>query len=211
MKYDQQTKGSLDVTGLGSVEVPPDLAEIRLAVITEASTAAEATAKNAERLRQVLDAIEALPHRRVSTMGLSLYPSFRFDPASGTSSITGYRAENSIKVEAEVDDAGLIFDAGIAAGANTSSGIGFRLQDERPHREEALDLAYQQAYADATAMASFADLQLLGPEELVVDPESRIPRPMFELARADASTPVMPGVLTVSAAVRVRFGILHRP
>jgi uncharacterized protein YggE len=212
MKYDERSKSFLDVTGYGAVEVPPDLAEVRLAVITEAATAAEATSRNAARLRQVLDAVEALPHERVSTVGLSLHPIYTYDPAAGSSSITGYRAENSIAVESAVDDAGSIFDAGIAAGANTSSGIGFRLRDERPRREEALALAYQQAHADATTLADVAGMQLLGPEELTIEPEGRSDRPMLELARfADASTPVLPGLLSVTASVRVRFGMERHP
>lgn len=212
MKDDDRSNRFLDVTGYGVVEVPPDLAEVRLAVITEAATAAEATRRNAEQLRQVLDAIDALPHERVSTVGLSLHPIFTYDPAAGTSSITGYRAENSIMVEAAVEDAGSLFDAGIAAGANTSSGIGFRLRDERPRREEALARAYQQAHADATAVADVAGVRLLEPEELTVEPEGRGFRPMFELARAaDPSTPVLPGLLSVSASVRVRFGMERRP
>lgn len=212
MKDDDRSKRFLDVTGYGVIEVPPDLAEVRLAVITEAPTAAEATRLNAELLRQVLDAVDALPHERVSTVGLSLHPMYTYDPAAGTSAITGYRAENSIAVETEVEDAGAIFDAGIAAGANTSSGIGFRLRDERPLREEALALAYQQAHADATTVAAVAGVRLLGPDELTIEPEGRIYRPMLELARsADVSTPVMPGLLSVSASVRVRFGMERQP
>lgn len=209
MKYEQEPHhGSLETTGVGSIEVAPDVAEVRLSVITEAPTATAAATANAERLREVLDAVEALPHQRVSTVGLSLQPIYRFDPATGESSITGYRAENTIKVETAVEDAGRTFDAGIAAGANTSSGIGFRLQDDRPYREEAIDLAYRQAYADASAVASAADVLLLGPEELSVEPESPGSRPLFELARsADSPTPVLPGLLHVTATVRVRFGL----
>ena len=208
MKYEQQkAHGSLEATGVGSVEVAPDLAEVRLSVITEAATATLATSSNAERLREVLDAVEALPHRRISTLGLSLQPIYRFDSATDTSSITGYRAENSIKVEAAVDDAGQIFDAGIAAGANTSSGIDFRLLDDQPYREEAIDLAFRQAHADASAVASAAAVKLLGPEELTVEPQAFRPRPLFDLALREASTPVLPGLLTVSATVRVRFGV----
>jgi uncharacterized protein YggE len=209
MKYDpQQGHGSLEATGGGTVEVAPDLAEVRLTVITEAATATEAASKNAERLREVLDAVEALPHRRVSTLGLSLQPIFSYDPSTGTSSITGYRAENSLKVETAVDDAGRTFDAGITAGANTSSGIGFRLQNDQPFREQAIELAFQQAHADASAVASAADVTLLGPEELSVDPHDPGPRSLLELGRAaDVSTPVLPGLLTVRATVRVRFGV----
>jgi uncharacterized protein YggE len=210
MKYvQQQGHGSLEATGVGSVEVAPDLAEVRLSVITEAATATEATSKNAERLREVLDAVEALPHQRVSTLGLSLQPIYTYDPATGTSSITAYRAENSLRVETAVDDAGRTFDAGIAAGANTSSGIGFRLRDDQPFREEAIDLAFRHAHSDASAVASAADVTLLGPEELSVEPRELGGRPLFELARAgDTPTPVLPGLLTVSATVRVRFGVL---
>jgi uncharacterized protein YggE len=207
MKYEQrQGQAILEASGTGSVEVAPDLAVVRLSVITEAATAGEAARQNAERMRDVLDAVEALPHRRISTVGLSLQPIYAFDPSTNTPSITGHRAENSIKVEAEVDGAGALYDAGIAAGANTSSGIAFQLQDERPYREEALHLAYGEAYADASALATAADVTLLDPEELVVEPSYGGPRP-FELAQlADASTPVLPGMLTVSATVRVRFG-----
>ncbi len=209
MKYEQQQdQATLEATGIGVLEVAPDLAEVRLTVITEAPTAAEAASENAKRLREVLDAVEALPHRRVSTLGLSLQPIYRYDSATGTSSITGYRAENSIKVETAVDDAGRTFDAGIAAGANTSSGIGFRLQDDQPYREEAIDLAFRQAHADASAVASAADVTLLAPVELTVEPHEPGPRPLFELARAaDAPTPVLPGLFTVRATVRVRFGV----
>lgn len=209
MGYEQsQGQGALEATGFASVEVAPDLAEVRLTALTEAATAAEATRRNAERLRDVLDAVEALPHLSVSTMGLSLEPIYTFDPSTGTSSITGYRAENSIEVETEVGDAGRIFDAGIAAGANVSSGITFRLADERPHREAAIQLAYRHAESDATALATAADVLLLGPEQLVVEPEHPGFRPRFELARSpDTPTPVVPGMLTVTATVRVRFGV----
>jgi uncharacterized protein len=207
MSYEQLRSGTLEASGTGTVEVPPDLVIVRLAVITEARTAVEASRQNAAQMRQVLDAIEALPHDRISTVGLSLQPTYTFDPASGVSSITGYRAENSIKVEADVEEAGRLFDAGIAAGANTSSGISFRLRDDRPHREEALDLAFQRAHADARAVASSADVSLMAPQTLVVESEGQGPR-MFEMARlADAGTPVQPGMISVSATVRVWFGV----
>jgi uncharacterized protein YggE len=207
MSYEQLRIGTLEATGTGTIDVPPDLAIVRLAVVTEAPTAADASAQNAKRMREVLDAIEALPHERISTVGLSLQPIFTFDPATGASSITGYRAENSIKVEADVEEAGRLFDAGIAAGANVSSGISFRLRDDRPHREEALDRAFQQAYSDARATASSADVTLLAPQALVIEPEAQGPR-MFDMARlADSGTPVQPGLITVSATVRVRFGV----
>ena len=59
------------------------------------------------------------------------------------------------------------------------------------------------------AVASAADVELLAPEELTVEAEGVFPRPSFEMARlADAPTPVLPSAITVSATVRVRFGIL---
>jgi uncharacterized protein YggE len=207
MKYEQNGNGSLEASGTGTIEVAPDLAVVRLTVLTEAPTAAEAVRQNAERMREVLDAVEGLPHQRVSTVGLSVQPIFTYDPATGRSTITGYRAENSIKVDTAVDQAGRIFDAGISAGANESSGITFKLQDERPFRDEALYLAYRQAYTDASAVANAADVALVGPEQITIEPESSGPRP-FELARVaaeDVPTPVLPGMLTVTATVRVRF------
>jgi uncharacterized protein YggE len=203
MKQDED--GTLNVSGYGRVLVMPDAATVQLAVVTEAKTAAEASQTNAAVMQQVLDAVTALPHDRVRTTGLGVMPITTYHPDTQTTTITGYRAFNGISVDTKVGDAGRIFDAGIAAGANESSGITFRLSDERPHREEALRIAVKEAHADASVVAVTANTVLTGVSEIEIDPAGPPLFRMMESARADVPTPVVPGEIAVEARVRMKF------
>lgn len=203
----QDEDGILESPGTGLVEVAPDLGVVRLAVITEAETAAEAVQQNATRMQQVLAAVQALPHREIETVGLGVRPITTWDPDTRTASITGYRAENAVEVEVDVDQVAPVFDAGITAGANESSGIELRLSDETPHRKQALRLAYEEARAGAEAVAEAAGVTLGQPERITIDPASGLEPRRFEAAmlRAEASTPVLPGPLAVRASLRAAF------
>ncbi|MEX1368435.1 MAG: SIMPL domain-containing protein [Nannocystaceae bacterium] len=207
MKSDDSNLATLEAAGAGAVEVPPDVATVNLAVITEAKTAAAAAADNAKAMNAVLAAVEALPHVSVRTTGLGVYPITVWDPDTRRSTITGFRADNGLSVESAVGEAGAIFDAGVAAGANQSSGISFGLRDERPHREEALRIAVKEAHADAAVVATTADMVLAGPQRIEIDPAASPAVRKLELARADVSTPVLPGALRVSARVRMVFSL----
>lgn len=205
MKREEPTPRTLEVSGAGAVEVAPDVATITLAVITEAKTAAEAVADNAAVMTKVVAAVEGLPHVSIETTGLGVHPITVWDPDTRRSTITGFRADNGVAVKSAVGDAGTIFDAGVQAGANQSSGIAFGLKDERPHREEALRIAVKEAYADANVVATTADSVIVGPERIEVDPASAPALRKLDLARAEASTPVMPGALRITARVRMVF------
>lgn len=205
----QQIKGTLEVSGTGRVEVSPDEAVVGLSVVTEAKTAAEAVADNAKATQAVVQAVSALPNHGVTTFGLSVSPLTRYDQATGTTTIVGFRATNGVSVRTKIDYAGRVFDEGIRAGANQSSGIDFRLQNEAPHRERALELAVDEAHAQARAVAKAAGVELVGPRSISVDPSGG-PRPLLRATALDASappTPVQPGDVTVAASVRIVFRI----
>lgn len=205
MKHDEPTPRTLEVSGAGAVEVAPDVATIDLAVVTEAKTAAEAVRDNAAVMTKVMDAVKALPHESIETTGLGVQPITVWDAETRRSTITGFRADNGVAVKTEVEQAGAVFDAGVSAGANHSSGIRFGLRDERPHREEALRIAVKEAYADARVVAFTADSVLVGPERIEVDPAAVPAVRTLELARADSATPVAPGALRISGRVRIVF------
>ncbi|MFO7564574.1 MAG: SIMPL domain-containing protein [Enhygromyxa sp.] len=198
--------GTIEVTGAGEVEVSPDQAVISLSVITQADTAAEASAANARRMHSVIDAVADLPHRRVTTSGLGVTPITRYDPERDNSEITGFRATNSVTVVTEPADAGRIYDAGVKAGANQSSGISYRVADERPYRAEALRLAVERALADARTVAETAALELLGPQSVQIDPgDGAIVYRAAPLATEAPPSPMLPDDITIAASVRMAF------
>ncbi|HVH99199.1 MAG TPA: SIMPL domain-containing protein [Enhygromyxa sp.] len=198
--------GTIEVTAAGEVEVAPDQAVISLTVITQAKTAAEAAACNAERTRAVIDAVSALPIDGLTTVGVGINPITAYDPESDASEIVGFRATNGVTVVTKPADAGRIYDAGVQAGANQSSGISFRLADERPHREAALRMAIERAHADARVVAEAAGINLLGPQTIHIDPG--VEPLVYRAAALGADTPaspMLPDDVPIAASVRVVY------
>lgn len=197
-------RGTIEAAGSGRVEVAPDEAVVQLSIVTEAKTAGEAVAANATATQAVVDAVAAEPNHGVTTSGLGLGPLTQYDPQTQVTSIVGYRATNGVSVKTKVGYAGQVFDAGVAAGANQSSGIDFRLQQDGPFREQALRLAVEDALAQARIVAAAAGVEVLGVETIAID--SGGGRFFLRTAALDAGTPrtpVLPGDLTISAGVRM--------
>jgi uncharacterized protein YggE len=196
--------GTLHVTGTGQVEVAPDEAVVHLVVLTEGATAAAAVASNAERTQATIAAVSSQPNHGVTTSGLSVSPIVNYD--SGVGRIVGFRATNGVEVKTKVGYAGQVYDAGISGGANESSGITFRIQDETPHREEALRLAVKGAFRDAGIVAKAAKVELEGPDMIQINSGGgRVVYRSEALKAAAVTTPTIPEELTISASVQVQF------
>lgn len=202
---DKTSHGTIEVDATGRVEVAPDEAVVRLSVVTEAKTAADASGNNATITQAVIDAVSAQPNHGVSTGGLGLSPITRYDQETRSTSIEGYRATNRVTVKTKVGYAAQVFDAGVAAGANVSSGIEFNVQDPLPHRDEALTRAVARAKAEATVVATAAGLVIAGINSVEIDPEAGPPIARAMALRAESATPVAPDDLTIAAQVRIIF------
>lgn len=204
---DKKFEGTLQGMGYGEVLAPPDEAIVMLDVLTEAETAAGAVAANAELTQAVIEAVMQEPNQGVTTTGLGVFPVYEYDPETNVSSIVGFRATNGVRVVTRPDNAGQVFDVGVQAGANISSGIIYRIENEAPLREQALRLAVESAFAEAKVVADTARVELLGPETINIDP---VGGPIFlraeKMMAADAApTPVIPEDLRIRAEVRITF------
>lgn len=199
--------GTLELSGQGRVEIKPDIASLLLAIVTEGKTADDAVTKNAQKANEVVEQLLRIeiPRADMSTTGLNLYPIYHTDTDSDGSEIIGYRAQNSLAVEAPVRLAGKVFDVGVAAGANESSGLSFGLKDERPYRHQALDLAIKAARAEAEAVCRAMGVTLNGPRTIQVIQGGGPVRLQSERLLMKSATPVLPGELAVTAEVRVTF------
>ncbi len=202
----QRTRTKLTVTGTGKVQVSPDEAVVHLSVVTDGRTAADAVGSNALQTKAVIAAVSAQPNDGVTTSGLSVYPIMSYDPSTHVGTIVGFRATNGVEVRTKPDDVGQIYDAGIGAGANQSSGITFRVQDENPHREVALRLAIEEALREAQIVAAAANVVAGEVESIQVEPgEGRVFFRSEALDERRAVTPVIPERQTITARVNVQF------
>lgn len=202
----KDTQGTLHVSGTGKVQVAPDEAVVHLGVVSDGKTAAEAVTSNARETQAVIDAVSSQPNHGVTTLGLSVNPIVEYNATTSVGTIVGFRATNGVDVRTKIGYAGLIYDAGIAAGATQSSGITFRVQHEAPHREAALRLAVEVAYREANIVALAAKVVLEGPESIQIDAGGG--RLVYRAGALDArsvATPTAPEDLTIAASVQIQF------
>jgi uncharacterized protein YggE len=203
----------ITVPGHGAVRVEPDIAEVRLGVVTVRPTAADARSAAASTMTAVLGAIRAggVASRDLRTSLLSL-DAVR-DYSDGSGRITGYQLTNAVEATIRtIDSTGALVDAALGAGATSLDGLTFRLEDPT----DALAAARREAVADARrradTLAAEAGVTLGRVIEIVEGGGSGPvpPRPMALFrakAEADASTPVEAGTSELSVDITVEFAI----
>jgi uncharacterized protein YggE len=207
----QQHHATVEATGRGTASARPDVALLRLGVVTQAKEPKQATSENAQTIAKVLAALKALkvPDEAIQTSGLSLQPQYEWDEPNKKNVLVGYRAEHTVTVKTEVEKAGEIYDAGVAAGANEAGGIQLTLADDSPLRKEALQKATKAAVAEIHAVGEALGVVLIGPIQAQVLAGGG-PRPLDLMRAAEsADTPIAAGMVEVVTQVRVSFEIKH--
>lgn len=209
----------LSVRGHAEVSAPPDRARVRFAVETRAPGASEAVEANAARMERVVDALREAGVGRgaTETTGFSLRPEYgRTGPrGEGGRELIAYRAANGIDVTTDdLDGIGALIDAAVEAGADRVSGLRFEAADPDSLRREALRHAVTSAREEAESVASAVGRELGAIVEVEIEGEGGGPGPVayreVAVASARVETPVEPGEITVSAAVRLRY-LLRAP
>lgn len=204
---DETGPGVLSVTGQASVPAIPDMATLRLAVITEDRTAGAALADNTERMQAVLSELQGfdIAPRDLQTSDLSLSPiyeqgnDFRTQPRR----VVGFRAQNALTVRVrDLERLGEILDVSVRDGANSFGGVTFGVQAPGPLETEAREQAMTDALARARTLAEAAGVAL-GPIRSVTEQSGmRGPQMMrAEMAMADSAVPVAAGEVNMTASV----------
>ena len=205
---------TLDVTGHGEEQVPPDMATIDLGVTSQAATAAEATHANAEAMAKVVAALRAggIDNRDILTSNLGLSPQYAYGSNQGPR-LTGYQASNQVTVTAEdLGKLGQVVDAVISAGATSVSQIRFGLKAPGSPENLARMMAMKNLQEKAAIYADAAGYHI---RRLVNVTEAASARPivpmMAGMARVAATpaTPIETGQITVSVDVTGEFELGH--
>jgi hypothetical protein len=199
----------LRTTGTASVKAAPDEARISIGVVTQAPTADDAAARNAQQVDAVIAALkkELGEAGELQTQNYSIHPEYnRPSRDGGQPEITGYRAQNTVEVHVtDIAKVGKAIDAATSNGSNQINGITFGIQDETVLRAKALQEAARKARANADALAEGLGLKvrrILAVEEgqpTMVQPYRYA---MAEMAMSGkASTPIETGEVEVRATV----------
>ena len=201
------------VTASGEDQVTPDRARLSIGVQTQASTAADASTRNARLQKAVFDTLRALGlgADQLTTSGYNVYPEQVYDQPTRRTRITGYNVQNTIVVDLKkIDQVGPVLDAVLSKGANLVSSLQFYSSQAEASRRRALSKAVENARADAEAMARASGGTVGELLELSSGFTER-PRPMMDMAvmrsaAAEAApTPISEGTQTTVATVSARW------
>lgn len=203
----QAVERLITVTGHGTVAVAPDTAMIRIGVTSQAKTAREASAANAEQMTKVINSIEqaGIAKNDIQTSRLSLQP--QYDAKDGANRLLGFQVTNRITVRVrKVDDLPALLDQAISAGANEMSGISFLVSEESKALDEARADAIADARRKADLYAKAAGTKVGKVVAITEQGSSPPPRPFEAALRSGAAAmPVAPGEQMLRATVTVSY------
>lgn len=209
LAFSQGNKGTVSVSGSGSVRVPADAARLTFSVITKDPSALLSVQNNASKMNKVYDALKKLgiDEDSISTSNYSLYQENIYK--DGKSEPGDYVTSNDILVVLDdVDKAGMVIDTAISAGVNRMNGISFFVKDSKSALDEARILAFQQAKDKALLYAKEAGRKLGKVISIVEDggyyPATRESMDMKVMATSN-TTMISAGTDDISASVSVVF------
>lgn len=204
------TPPGITVTGMGVVKGTPDIAFITVGVESNQATAQEAQREAADKINAALDKIRSLgvADKDIQTTGLNLAPVY---DRNGTT-ITGYRATNQLRITVQdINRTGELLDAAVSAGANRGGQIQMGFKDDTKLRQDALDAAVRSAQDKAGVVAKALGVALGSVESVSEESVSGPVAPAMLGApvapQGGAPSPVLPGEISITAQVRVTYGL----
>lgn len=208
-------RATLTVTGVGEVEVDPDVARVQFGVESKAETAQEAQAVNNIIMAQIIEALHRLgiEDKDIRTQYFSLYPQYNYDRESGEQFLIGYRAVNEVEVQVkDIHRLGEVIDAAINAGANRIQNVTYGVQNDTEYANAALEAAIQNAVEKANVMAAAAGVKIGGilrmsDTGVQVGSVKLYGEQVRALAAADSSGALAPGQVTVRSQVQMVFWV----
>lgn len=215
--YGHQEKEGIErwvhVTGNGEVSASPDMAILRLGVLTTAKTANLSTELNNQAILKIFEVLEKLDiaKEEYETERFQLSPQRQYRKGLPPL-ITGYQTTNSLIVRIhDLDRVGEVMQATIEAGGNNFESLTYILEEDDEFVEEARVRAAEDAFQKAEILAGSLDANVGSP--ITIQEISGHHRPMarsrmMHAEAMDASVPVQePSELTIRVQVQVKFAL----
>ncbi|MEZ0396461.1 MAG: SIMPL domain-containing protein [Anaerolineales bacterium] len=160
---EQAAPRTLNVTGVGTVYLSPDIAYLYMGVHTEDADISAAVDENNRQTQAVVNALTAMgiAASDIQTSNFSVWGSQQYDPVTGTQAGIIYMVDNTVYVTVrDLDKLPDVLDAAISAGANNINSLQFDVADKSAALQEARQLAMENANRLAAELADNAGLEL---------------------------------------------------
>ncbi len=208
---------TLSVSGQGTVRLAPDIAYVFIGVHTEQETPGDAVEANNEQAQAVIDALlaEGIAETDIQTTNFNIYPMEEYDFNGQRTGVTAYVVDNTVQVTVrDLDSLGDLLSTAISAGANSINGIQFDVGDKDRAFEQARELAVENGFQQAEALADLSGVTL-GEIQNIVMFAAGAPGPYYpagvgggaSLVAEERAVPVLPGELAIQVQVSMTFEI----
>jgi uncharacterized protein len=208
---------TVTVNGTATVTSPPDEAVVMLTVQNDASTATAAMDATSVQSNQLLAKLKSLgiQDTALQTSSVTLYPVRTYDPTTGKETLTGYRADNSVKVTLkDAPSVAKVLAAAVETGVTLVSGPDWRLRDDGQAVNDALKQAVAHARSKAETLAAAGGVTI-GDVISMAEGSVQVPVPIYSMAAGAADSgkvtepAVSSGALDVTASVTITYAIKH--
>ena len=202
---------SLNTVGSSQLNVPADMAEVNVEVVTKAKTALEAKTASDKAVANFLQRLEkaGVNKERVQSANINLQPQYTYEKDK-PNQLTGYSASRRIKVTV-MDLAKLngILDSALEQGINRINNIALKSSKEAQYVEQARMAAIKDAQQKAKILAEGFGEKLDGVWQISYF-EQRPVQPVMlrmnsEKAGFDAAQSYQQGQVTIQDRVEVTY------
>lgn len=203
----------ITVTGVGSVEITPDVAIVELGVTVQDKDPKVATEKNNTTMQAVMDALRemGIEEKNIATRQFSAWTQQVWE-ADGNTYHNEFVVTNTVSVRVtDTKDTAAVLQASMDAGANVVNSVRFELADMEQAYTQARKLALENAQKQAAEVAQQTDLKL-GKAHLVTvsngSQSSPIPYAAYDMAmgKGGAAAPaISQGTQSIQVIVTVEY------
>jgi uncharacterized protein YggE len=195
----------ITVNGTAAVRAVPDRADFSFGVQSTGRTASAALDANSAEMRKVIAALReaGVAAADIQTQQVDLSPRL----SDNGESIFGYIAQNTVTAHLrDLDRAGAVIDAAVAAGANQVYGPSFSRSNEAELYRTALRSSVADARTKAQAIAAAAGVTLGAVVGVTETGGAPVPIAGKGAPTAEAA-PIEPGTQEIQASVTVTFAL----
>ena len=202
----------ISVTGIGEVDVNPDLAILKLGILVQMDSLSQAQQQANTSMNAIMNALAgfSIADSDIQTAAYSIKPVWTWK--DGESIFSGYKVENNISIKLrDMDKIGEVIDAAVGAGGEyvVVSGISFTVDNPKSYYTAARTAAMADAKEKATQLAKSAGVKVGLPISIVESNyyETRKSSELLVGASDGNTTSISPGELTVTIYVNVVYTI----
>jgi uncharacterized protein YggE len=210
----QKTASSeLAVTGVGKIDVLPDLATVNLSIVANSKKTVQDAQNQINSVNnKIVASLQKLgvDKKDIKTSDYSINPNY--DYSNGKNTISGYNASATLTVTTnDTSKLPQIISAGTESGANQVLGTNYSVKSPEDYQEQARQKAIDNAKQQAKKLADELGIKLGKAVNIAESSQPQPPQPMMyksetlSAGSAPIAPDLQPGSQTITSTVTVYF------